>query len=204
MSVDLAQATACGLQRTWEVMAWPHERGREIQQYGTVSRLPIGLGQDVRAYISERLNRILADSQILHALYKKHHWQMHDPTFASLHALLGQHADEQAALIDRLAERVQTLGGVAVGDLRHVAELTGVPRAPNGVEPVAAMLSRLLEAHAIVLGETRGAARRISARRDQVTYDLLVSGVLRTGERQARALGEHLADIPRAGQGANR
>jgi starvation-inducible DNA-binding protein len=57
---------------------------------------------------------------------------------------LDKHACEQLALIDSLAERVQTLGGVAVGDLRHVAEITSVARPPDGAEEIAAMLSRLL------------------------------------------------------------
>jgi starvation-inducible DNA-binding protein len=48
-------------------------------------------------------------------------------------------------LVDTIAERVQTRGGVGVGDPRHVAEITVVPRPPNGVEEVPAMLSRLLE-----------------------------------------------------------
>lgn len=189
------------VERTGDATTWPHQKGHELQQYGTVRRLPFGQGDDlVRAYISERLNRILADSQILHALYKKHHWLMYGPTFAQLHALLDTHADQQAAVIDQHAERIQALGGVAVGDPRHVAELTGVPRPPNGVEPVASMLSRLLEAHAIVLAETREAARSIGEHGDEVSYDLLVSQVLRTGETQAWMLGEHLADDSTAGQ----
>jgi DNA-binding ferritin-like protein len=40
------------------------------------------------------------------------------PTFSQLHLLLDKHADEQLALIDSVAERVQTLGGVTVGDPR--------------------------------------------------------------------------------------
>ena len=42
--------------------------------------------------------------------------------FYQLHLLLDKHAGEQIGLVDSIAERVQTLGGVAVGDPRHVAE----------------------------------------------------------------------------------
>jgi starvation-inducible DNA-binding protein len=45
------------------------------------------------------------------ALYKKHHWPVRGHTFYSLHLLLDKHAGEQLAIIDELAERVQTLGG---------------------------------------------------------------------------------------------
>ncbi len=74
---------------------------------------------------------------ILYALYKKHHWLVAGPTFYQLHLLFDKHAEEQAELIDLLAERVQSLGGIAVGDPRHAAELTTIPRPPDGAEEVA-------------------------------------------------------------------
>jgi starvation-inducible DNA-binding protein len=82
----------------------------------------------------QRVNRLLADTQIRYALYKKHHWLVRGHTFYQLHLMLEEHAGEQLGLIDLMAERVQTLGGVAIGDPRHIAEITRVPRAPDGVE----------------------------------------------------------------------
>ena len=108
---------------------WLHQHGKEIQAFGTVRLFPLGLSHDARLYSCQRLNQIVSDTQILHALYKKHHWLMRGATFYQLHLLLDKHAGEQIALIDVIAERVQTLGGVAVGDPRHVAELTRIPRA---------------------------------------------------------------------------
>ena len=147
-------------------------------------------------YSCERLNRTLADSQILYALYKKHHWLMRGPTFYQLHLLLDKHAGEQLALIDQIAERVQTLGGVAVGDPRHVAEISVIPRPPDGVEEVPAMLSRLLEAHEITLVYAHDAAARTAERGDDGTNDLLISDVIRTGEMEAWFLAEHLVETP--------
>jgi starvation-inducible DNA-binding protein len=147
-------------------------------------------------YSCQRLNQILADTQILHALYKKHHWLMRGATFYQLHLLLDKHADEQLELVDKIAERVQTLGGIAVSDPRHVAEITNVPRPPNGCEEVPAMLSRLLEAHEMILSDTHDAAARVAALGDDGTNDLLVSDVIRTGELQAWFLAEHLVDTP--------
>ena len=45
-----------------------HVHGREIQQYGTVRLFPLGLSHDARAYSCQRLNQILADTQILYSL----------------------------------------------------------------------------------------------------------------------------------------
>ncbi|HWG77746.1 MAG TPA: DNA starvation/stationary phase protection protein [Steroidobacteraceae bacterium] len=175
---------------------WLHQNGEEIQKFGTVRQFPIGLSHDARLYSSERLNQILADTQILHALYKKHHWLMRGATFNQLHLLLDKHAQEQLQLVDMIAERVQTLGGVAVGDPRHVAEITRLPRPPNGCEEVPAMLSRLLEAHELILSDAHDAASRIAAQGDDGTNDLIVSDVIRTGEKQAWFLAEHLVETP--------
>ena len=173
-----------------------HQHGGEVQAFGTVRHFPLGLSHDTLLYSCQRLNRVLADSQVLHALYKKHHWLVRGHTFYSLHLLLDKHADEQRQLIDSVAERVQTLGGVAVGDPRHTAEITHIPRSPDGVEPVPAMLSRLLDAHESILIEARDAAARVAAQGDDGSNDLLVSQVIRTGELQAWFLAEHLVDTP--------
>jgi starvation-inducible DNA-binding protein len=164
---------------------WLHQHGKEIQQYGTVRQLPLGLSHDARMYSCQRLNQLLADSQILFALYKKHHWLMRGATFYQLHLLLDKHAGEQIELIDQLAERVQTLGGIAVGDPRHVAEITRVPRPPNGCEEVPAMLSRLLEAHEMILIDAHEAAARTAEQGDDGTNDLIVSDLIRLNELQS-------------------
>src|SRR5205085_7575151 len=128
---------------------------RELQTFGIVRRTPIALAADARAASAHVLNGILADSMILYALYKKHHWLVAGPTFYQLHLLFDKHADEQLELIDLLAERVQSLGGIAVGDPRHAAELTTIERPPNGAEEVPVMIHRLLDAHETILEKVR-------------------------------------------------
>ena len=175
---------------------WLHQKGEEIQKFGTVMQFPLGLSHDARMYSCQRLNKVLADTQILYSLYKKHHWNMRGATFYQLHLLLDKHAGEQLELVDAIAERVQTLGGVAVGDPRHIAEITSVPRPPDGVEEVPAMLSRLLEAHETILVEAHEAAAKVVELGDDGTNDLLVSQVIRTGELHTWFLAEHLVETP--------
>ena len=173
-----------------------HQKGFEIQPFGTLRDLPIALATDARRESCEALNQILADTIILYNLYKKHHWLMRGHTFYQLHLLLDKHAGEQLELVDALAERVQTLGGIAVADPRHVAELTKISRPPNGAEEVPAMLSRLLEAHEIIIREVREALDLTDENKDGGTNDLLMSEVLRTNELQVWFIAEHLVDTP--------
>lgn len=175
---------------------WLHQHGTEVQRFGTVRQFPLGLTFEARMDSAQRLNHLLADTQILYALYKKHHWLMRGPTFYQVHLLLDKHATEQLPIIDSLAERVQTLGGIAVGDPRHIAEITRIPRPPDGAEDVPGMISRLLDAHETILAHAHEAAERADKEGDDGTSDLIVSGVIRTGELQAWFLAEHLVDTP--------
>lgn len=172
------------------------QTSREIQKYGSLRNLPIALSVEARAESCELLNQVLADTTILYSLYKKHHWLVAGHTFYQLHLLFDKHAEEQLALVDVLAERVQTLGGIAVSDPRHVAELTKIERPPNGREDVPAMISRLLEAHEIIIAEVREAITATEENDDWGSNDLLMGDVLRTNELQVWFIAEHLVDEP--------
>jgi starvation-inducible DNA-binding protein len=174
-----------------------HQRAREIQRFGTVSHmLPLELEEPVRLEMTEQLNQLLADTMTLRDLYKKSHWQVAGPTFYQLHLLYDKHYDEQVELVDSIAERIQLLGGVSIAMAPDVAETTQIERAPRGREEVPVQLSRLLDAHQIIIRQTRKLARRASELGDDGTNDLLVSEVLRGNELQVWFLSEHLVNVP--------
>ena len=170
--------------------------GVEIQRFGTTRFLPIALSKEARAESCQLLNEILADSMILYALYKKHHWLVAGPTFYQLHLLFDKHAGEQTEIIDLLAERVQSLGGIAVGDPRHAAELTTIDRAPDGAEDVPAMIHRTLDAHETILEKVRDAIDKTEKNSDWGSNDLLMGDVLRRNELQVWFIAEHVVDVP--------
>jgi starvation-inducible DNA-binding protein len=168
----------------------------EIQRYGTLRQLPIALSAEARAESCEILNEILADSMVLAALYKKAHWNAAGPTFYQLHLLFDKHYEEQVELVDALAERVQMLGGISVGDPRHAAELTSIPRPPDGAEEVPVVISRLLDAHETILEKVRDGIDKTEESKDMGTNDLLMGDVLRRHEMQVWFVAEHLVEVP--------
>jgi starvation-inducible DNA-binding protein len=171
----------------------------ELQRFATLRGLPIALPDKARSKSCELLNEILADSMVLYALYKKHHWLVAGATFYQLHLLFDKHAEEQLELVDLLAERVQSLGGIAVGDPRHAAELTTIPRPPDGAEEVAVMIDRTLHAHEIVIEKVRAAITKTEESEDWGTNDVLMSDVLRRHELQVWFLAEHVVPVPLVG-----
>ncbi len=174
-----------------------HQRGPEIQQYGTVTHaFHLELEEPVRLEMTEQLNQLLADSMTLRDLYKKSHWQVAGPTFYQLHLLFDKHFDEQVEIVDTIAERVQILGGLAIAMAADVAETTQIERPPRGREEIPVMLSRLLDAHQIMIRDCRKLAERSAKIGDQGTNDMVVSDVLRTNELQAWFVSEHLVNAP--------
>src|SRR5579864_646790 len=172
------------------------QEAAEIQPFGTIAKLPIGLSEKVCKESVGRLNQILADTMTLRDMYKKHHWQVAGATFYQLHLLFDKHHGEQDELVDTIAERIQLLGGVSIAMAADVAETTIIPRPPRGREEVPVQISRLLEAHEFILKEARTMAREASEVGDDGTNDLLVSDVIRTNELQVWFLSEHLVSMP--------
>ena len=172
------------------------QSAHEFQAFTQIVPMPIALSQKVAKQSVENLNQVLADTITLRDLYKKHHWQVAGPTFYQLHLLFDKHYQEQNELVDVIAERIQSLGGISLAMAADVAETTIIPRPPKGREEVPVQISRLLHAHEIVLEESRSMARQAAEAGDDGTNDLLVSDVIRGNEKQVWFLSEHLVDAP--------
>ena len=169
---------------------------KEIQPFGTLKKLPNTLNDNARSQSVEALNQLLADTITIRDMYKKHHWQMSGATFYQLHLLLDKHYEEQAELVDTIAERIMALGGISIAMAPDVAEMTRIPRPAKGREDVPTQLARLLEAHEIILRQSHEAADAADEAGDDGTNDLLVSEVIRTNEPQVWFIAEHLAETP--------
>lgn len=174
-----------------------HQRAAEFQAYGSVTHaLPLELEEPVRLELSERLNQLLADTMTLRDLYKKSHWQVAGPTFYQLHLLFDKHYSEQSEIVDSIAERIQTLGGISLAMAHDIAETTQIERPPRGREEVPVQISRLLDAHQIIVRDCRQLAKTASSLGDDGTNDLVISDILRPNELQIWFLSQHLVDVP--------
>jgi len=172
------------------------QTAHEIQEYGHLIPMPLALSDKARKQSVENLNQLLADTMTLRDMYKKHHWQTSGPTFYQLHLLFDKHYAEQAEIIDTLAERIMTLGGLSIAMAHDVAEMTTIPRPPRGREEAPVQISRLLQAHEITLQAARSMAKQAADAGDDGTNDMLVGNVIRPNELQVWFLAEHLVDVP--------
>jgi starvation-inducible DNA-binding protein len=174
-----------------------HQQAQQVQDYDVVIKeIPLGLSVLVRQEVVDQFNQVVADTMTIRDLYKKSHWQVSGATFYQLHLLFDKHYAEQVELVDILAERIQVLGGISIAMAHDVADRTNIDRPPLGREEVPVLLSRLLEAHEVIVQEVRSIAKRVSSLGDEGSNDILISNVLRTNELQIWFLYEHLVNMP--------
>ena len=174
-----------------------HAQAKEIQKYGSVIEdMPHPLSAPVRTDMVARLNQLLADSITLRDMYKKHHWQVSGPTFYQLHLLFDKHFDEQVEMVDTIAERIQIIGGVTIAMAPDIAETTRIQRPPRGREEVPVQISRLLEAHKLIIESCLEISEAADKAGDQGTNDLVISEILRPNELQSWFIGQHLVEMP--------
>ncbi len=175
-----------------------HDGGGEAQHLDAFRPSPVALAAEASAESCVLLNQILADSITLYGLYAKSDWRSRGHDVSTLRLLLKRHADEQMELIALLSARVLALGGVVIADRRHIERVTTIPRAPDGAKEVPALLSRLLDAHEIIIAKIRVSIGRMAQNYDDETHDLLRSDVLSRHGLQVWFVAGQLVDTPTA------
>ena len=158
----------------------------------TLNDLPIAFENNARSQSVAILNEVLADTMTLRNLSKKHHWQMSGATFYQPRLPPDKHYEEQAELVDMIADRIIELGGISVAMAPDVSEIAKMPRPPKGRDDMPSQLARILEAHQLILRQAHEGGSKADESDDDGTNDMLMSNVIWTNEPQVWFVAEHL------------
>jgi starvation-inducible DNA-binding protein len=93
----------------------------------------IDLAKGKREKLIGILNQSLSDLIDLKSQAKQAHWNVKGPNFIALHELFDRVATELDTHVDDLAERITTLGGVAMGTVRLSAENSSLAEYPHEI-----------------------------------------------------------------------
>ena len=93
----------------------------------------IDLAKGKREKLIGILNQSLADSIDLVYQAKQAHWNVKGPNFIALHELFDRVATELDTHVDDIAERITSLGGVAMGTVRLSAENSSLAEYPHEI-----------------------------------------------------------------------
>lgn len=165
------------------------EKGVEMKSGDKL--VSIGLADEQRSSVAEKLNMLLADEYALYVQTQKFHWNVVGPFFGPLHKLFNDQFDMLAENIDAVAERVRSLGFKTFGTLQEFKQYTNIGEEP-GVNPDAnSMIGLLLKGHEIIIKNIRPVVDLTAQLNDMGTNNFL-AGLLEKHEKAAWFLRAHL------------
>jgi starvation-inducible DNA-binding protein len=157
-------------------------------------KLNIGISDKDLKGIHKLLNTVLADGNILYIKLRKFHWNLSGDNFMELHQLFEAQYNEVALAIDEVAERISTLGGVAIGTTSEFASTSNLKETPGKVPDIQGMLKELVSDHeTIVRALRKGIEDAEKKYSDAGTADFL-TGLIQNHEKMAWKLRKYFKD----------
>lgn len=141
----------------------------ETRLFPTRNDLP----EDTRRKVVGHLNGVLSDLSDLYTQTKHAHWNVKGPNFSGLHKLLDELAEAVEEQVDEVAERITTLGGVALGTARMVAATTRLDDFPADLHHTQKVAAAMADRYAQAGRHARVAIDAADGLEDKDTADLL-------------------------------
>jgi len=151
----------------------------------------IDIKKDTRGKIIEILNQRLADASDLKSQAKQAHWNVKGMNFIALHELFDQVSTELDTHVDDIAERITTLGGVALGTVRVAAQNSSLSEYPLEISDGAAHVDALSNALADFGKKVRADIDTTDELGDKDTADLF-TGISRSIDKFLWFVEAHL------------
>jgi starvation-inducible DNA-binding protein len=115
----------------------------------------IGLLDKNRDAVVKVLNATLADEMVLLVKTRNYHWNVTGPQFNDLHKFLDGQYGELNEIVDEIAERARTLGGMAMGTMGEFQKQSRLKEHPGQHPSSKSMLSNLLTDHESIIRTLR-------------------------------------------------
>lgn len=152
----------------------------------------IGITEENRKTVSQKLSILLADEFILYTKTKKAHWNVEGIDFYNKHLFFEQQFGELDGMIDSIAERIRMLGHYAPATLKEYLELTHLTEQSREKNDSEGYIKEILSDHESITIYLRENIENLATElRDLGTSDFLTS-ILETHEKMAWMLRAHL------------
>lgn len=153
----------------------------------------IGLTDTERRGAVEILNAVLSDEFLLYTKTRGFHWNVEGPNFPELHALFQKQYEQLEQIIDDVAERARSLGGIAASSLEEYLDLARLEEESGRRHDARGMIAALLTDHEKMIRSLRADIESCSEDHgDDGTTDFL-TGLMRVHEKIAWMLRAYLA-----------
>ena len=141
--------------------------------------------------VNDLLNKVLADGNVLYIKLRKFHWNLAGDNFMELHKLFEDQYDAVAEAVDEVAERISTLGGIAIGTTSEFAKLSQLKENPGKLPSNQEMIKELVNDHETIVKSLRQFVDDTEEKyADKGTSDFL-TGLMQAHEKMAWKLRKY-------------
>lgn len=155
-------------------------------------KVNIGISDANLKKIYALLNKTLADANIFYIKLRKFHWNLKGPDFMEYHLLFEKQYEGVEKAIDEIAERITSLGGVAIGTTEEFSKLSQLKESAGKVPSEDQMLKELLADHETMIRTLRENIDKCDEDyKDAGTADFLTD-LIREHEKNAWKLRQYI------------
>lgn len=156
----------------------------------------LGITQKNLDGVNKLLNKVLADGNILYIKLRKFHWNLSGNNFLELHELFEEQYNAVAEAVDLVAERISTLGGIAIGTTKEFAEQSQLKENPGKVPDNQSMLRELVEDHESIIKSQRDFIDQCDSKFKDVGSADLLTRLIQEHEKMAWKLRKYFKETP--------
>lgn len=154
----------------------------------------IGITDQNRSKVIEILNTLLADEVLLYTKLRKFHWNIVGARFKGLHELFEEQYTQLETLIDQVAERARTLGGVAIGTMAEFQEHARLKENPGENPDAESMIKEIVRDHEVLIRQLRAEISRTAETYEDIGTEGFLADLLEQHEEMSWMLRAHLEE----------
>jgi len=145
----------------------------------------LGLSDEQRKGVSQILNMVLSDEYVLYTKSRNYHWNVRGPQFHDLHKFFESQYNELNDIVDEVAERTRSLGGMALGTLAEFVQQSRFKEQPGDYPTAREMVANLLADHEAVIRQLRSDLRTVAEKYQDVGTNDFLTGLMERHEKMA-------------------
>ena len=144
--------------------------------------------------VNDVLNKVLADGNVLYIKLRKFHWNLSGDNFMELHLLFEDQYDAVAEGVDAVAERISTLGGVAIGTTAEFAKMSQLKENPGKIPTGQEMLRELVGDHETIVKSLRKNLDVVEEKYGDAGTSDFLNGLMQEHEKMAWKLRKYFKE----------
>lgn len=142
--------------------------------------------------VANVLAKLLADENVLYIKTKNAHWNIEGPDFYNKHIFFETQFGQIDELIDKVAERMRSLGHYAPATLKAYLELTQLTEMSREKNDSNGFIKELLEDHESIIMNLRENIKPVADDFKDLGTSDFITGIMETHEKMAWFLRSHL------------